>query len=147
MSVSDASLANLHPPRFAPGNQDALKHGAYSLAAVQPRAQEVADALRAHVPRFTERLEPLLNMTALHAARIERAEAWLAKHGDLDRKGRLQPVHARLSTWYAELRRCLTALGMDNTGTVTSAAAVDLAMELVRVAAVESEAEPEAADA
>lgn len=115
------------------GNTLAVKHGAHSLALVQPRAQEIADHLRPHVPRYTDRLEPLLNATALWMARIERAETWLAEHGDLDRKGRLQPVHARLSTWYSELRRCLSALGMDNTARLGPVAAIDLARELAQL--------------
>lgn len=126
---------NLRPQPAGEGNTLAVKHGAHSLALVQPRAQEIADHLRPHVPRYTERLEPLLNMTALWMARIERAEAWLAEHGDTDKKGRLQPIHARLSTWYSELRRCLAALGMDNTATLTGTGVRDMAMELARLAA------------
>lgn len=126
------NVATLEPP-FEPGNTAAVKHGAYSLAANQPRAQQIADELRPHVPSFTARLEPLLNMTALWMARLERSEAWLAEYGDVDSKGRLQPLHGKLSTWYAELRRCLVELGMTNTAVLRKMTLGDLAREIEQV--------------
>lgn len=122
--------ANLIPAQ--PGEMRALKHGAWSLALTSERSGELADYLASIVPADSTADEPAIVLLAQVLARIERANAWLEVHGDLDAKGNPRPVHRVLATWEAQARRLCADLGL----TPTSRARLGLDVARARGAAL-----------
>lgn len=60
--------------RATPGNDLAVRHGAYATLRLGPRAAEIADELRADVPLYRPADEVALLLLATTLARIEAAE-------------------------------------------------------------------------
>jgi hypothetical protein len=68
-----------------------LRHGAYALVHLSPRAAEIADALRPLVPAYSPSDEAALQNLAITTARVEAAERALAQ---VDAAAGDQPVTA-----------------------------------------------------
>jgi hypothetical protein len=61
-------------PPFEPGNQVALRHGAYAMLTLRPRATEIAERLTEMMgERFDPKYTAVIEAGALAAARVERA--------------------------------------------------------------------------
>jgi hypothetical protein len=60
---------------FLPGNDLAVKHGAYATVALGPRVDELAEDIRDLVPGYTPCDEVAVRLLCLALARQERAEA------------------------------------------------------------------------
>ena len=104
--VTPRDTSGLALGRAGAGNQRGVTHGCHSPMQMRPRAQEIADGLRPIVPGYQPHLE--------------RAEQWLDGKGYWTQAGKPRPPLVLLSTWQAEARRQLSALGMDNTAPRTT---------------------------
>lgn len=62
---------------FSPGNEVAVRHGAYAVVRLGHRAAEIADELRPLIPGYTSMDEPALRILAFVLARLEAASAAL----------------------------------------------------------------------
>ena len=90
MSEASDSLGNLRPP-FLPGNEIALRHGAYSLVRLRPRAEEIAHGLGDVVPAVALAEEPTIRLAALALAQVEAVGEYLDENGIIDEKGQPHP--------------------------------------------------------
>ena len=106
---------NLRPP-FERGNDAAVKHGATATLKLAPRAEEVADEIRALVPARSEADEPAVRLLALTLAQIEAAAAWVAERGIVDAKGQPAPVLKAMTTMINSAARLADRLGMTPAG-------------------------------
>lgn len=74
---------------FGPGNEVAVKHGAYSLKAVAPLAQAILTEVTAGAPSWLESVDAsALTAWAEAEARCDVLRVWTNEHGLLDEKGR-----------------------------------------------------------
>lgn len=73
----DRSRANLTP--VGPGNALAVRHGAYSLLRLAPRAEELASQLREVVPVASPADAAAVEALAVILAQVERASAVLGR--------------------------------------------------------------------
>jgi hypothetical protein len=106
----------------------AVRHGATASLRLTPRAEELADGLRAIVPCCSEADEPSICLLAGVLARIEAANEYLAEQGLFlpGGGGELQPLLRVLTGWENTAARLCDRLGL----TPTSRAA--LGLDLVR---------------
>lgn len=74
-------------PPFEAGNTAAVTHGAYSPRQYEPRAHELVEEMRGHLPWLTPAHRPALWAWAKEEARCEMVEQWLAARADLDNAG------------------------------------------------------------
>lgn len=81
------TLANIQTPDGKPvagaevGNTRSLRHGAYAVAVIQPRAQVIADALREDVPARSDSDDWAIVQLAHVLAQIEAFETEIARVG------------------------------------------------------------------
>ncbi len=106
-------------PPFEPGNQAAVRHGAYSSALrLAPRAAEIAACLHeAMGDAFEERDGPAIEAVALAGARIERAMTVLLADVDEDeepltREEAIGRLSADARSWLRVYLEGLTRLGL-----------------------------------
>jgi len=125
--VSDASVSNLRPP-FERGNEIALRHGAYSLIRLRPRAEEIAQGLDGIVPAVAPADEPTIRLAALALAQVEAVAEYLDENGIVDENGQAQPVVRHFGTMLNTAARLLDRLGC----TPTSRAALGLDLTRAR---------------
>jgi hypothetical protein len=118
------NAGNLIPA--APGNGRAVKHGAYALVRLEPRANEIADDLRELVPARRDSDEPTIRLLALALAQIEAASAYLGDVGILTSRGKPQPVLSFLTTMMNTASRLCHQLGL------TPVSRVSLGLDLAR---------------
>lgn len=77
---------------FQPGHDLSVRHGAYAVLQLRPRALELASEIRASLPVPADRYELAIQAAAAAAARYEKAMAALldaddaAEVGELDRR-------------------------------------------------------------
>jgi glutathione S-transferase len=109
-------------PPFEKGNDAALRHGAYALLKLTPRAEELAAALRELVPAYAPSLEPGLQAAGMVGAQCEAAGLALAEASPGDRLRLEQDFRAWLRLWL----RYLESFGM------TSLSQARLGLELVQ---------------
>ena len=114
-------------PPAEPGNQLAVKHGAYSLLQLKPRAAELADGLwdllagEVQIPR----MRPAVESAGMVGARFEAAMAALLEAGDAADLRRLdQDARGWARLWF----RCLGMLGL----TPESAVALGMQVEITK---------------
>src|SRR5262249_43406750 len=114
-----------------PGNRRALVHGVHAKVALGPRAEELAEAIRAVIPVYTGADEPMVRSAAMVAAQVETGNTWIAEHGWFDpESGEPYPLMRVLPTLHAELRRLLDALGCSPTSRAR------LGLDLIRSEAI-----------
>ncbi len=111
---------------FQPGNEVAVKHGAYaSPVRLAPRAEEIADAIRPLVPAWSVAFEPTLALFATSLVRMERATAALdGFEAQADERGvaplalygqgadELRRLRQDLRGWISTCARLADALGL-----------------------------------
>jgi len=98
-------------PPFEPGNEVSTTHGAFSLAKVEPRAEEIGEAIYAMHPHLDGVRDVLaVRRLAVVLARIERVDSWLAEQDDPvfenAARGKAHRVYERWERW----QRLATAL-------------------------------------
>jgi len=96
-------------PPAEPGNELAVKHGAYSTVALGDRVNELADELRPFVPTYRPGDEIALKAMCLVLCRLERAAAAIDATTD---PAELNSLRAHERGWANTLRRYLSDLGM-----------------------------------
>jgi hypothetical protein len=105
---------------FAPGNRDALRHGAYARLELSPKAAETAETLKALLPVYQESDEPLLQAFGYVLEQL-RAAAGALEQADghkerlrlsQDARGWTQAA-LRYADHFAMTPRARTALGLD----------------------------------
>lgn len=124
------SRANLQP--VGPGNDLAVKHGAYAKLKLAPRAAELADELREVVPVYSPADEPAIAALAMVLAQLELATLVLSNvqtcEIDRVREGRpetkrdsdeLRRLRADAVAWANAARRYLNDLGLTPTSRVS----------------------------
>lgn len=94
---------------FAEGNQVALKHGAYAVVQLQPRAREIATVLREMVPGWQPEFSLVVDRLAVIEARLERAEEALAERAYDEPAERIQND---LRLWLGLALRYYESLGL-----------------------------------
>jgi hypothetical protein len=103
-------------PPFERGNTAALRHGGWSVVALQDRAAEIADALRSEIPGGQHAGdEPVLALLALTLARIESATAWIEGRGTLvanKKTGEIWPLLKVIGSWENSALRLANELGL-----------------------------------
>jgi hypothetical protein len=97
------------------GNDLAVKHGAFAMLKLAPRAAEIADDLRAVVPAYSPADEPTVRLLALSLAQVEAATLYLAEHGFTDKRGKTQGVLRHLGTMMNTASRLCNALALTPT--------------------------------
>jgi hypothetical protein len=87
--VSGAARGYSWPP-FEEGNTAAVKHGAYAVLQLKPRAEEIAGRLReAMGETYEPRFEASVEAAALAAPRVEAAMGALLEEADQEKLSRL----------------------------------------------------------
>jgi hypothetical protein len=99
---------------FPRGHELSLKHGAYAMVALSPRAAEIAEELTALVPASSPIDAPIIRTLALTLARIERASAALEAADDAAGEGK-QRLAEDLRAWLGLSRRLFADLGLNPT--------------------------------
>jgi hypothetical protein len=123
-------------PPFEVGNTIAVTHGSYSSVVVGPRAQEIADELRAVVPVRSPADEPSIRLLAQTLAQVERATAALERLHEamgerplgpymVEDAAKLQRLREDTRGWINTARRLCGDLGL--TPTSRARLGVDLA--------------------
>lgn len=108
MSERPPAFEGQRPP-FEPGNEVAVKHGAYATVKLGPRVDELADAIRDDVPTYRPADEIMLQLLALCLARLEAArEAVDSATSPADVERLLRDMRA----WVGKCRQILNDLGM-----------------------------------
>ncbi len=105
---------------FEPGNELALRHGAYAVVALGPRVEELADQIRELVPAYSASDEITIRLLCLTLARLERSSD-VTGNVPIEELGRLRENERG---WTNTARRLLNDLGM----TPTSRAGLGLAL-------------------
>jgi hypothetical protein len=100
---------------FEKGNDVALVHGARSVVALEPRANEIADEIRELVPAVSPSDEPSIRLLALALAQVEAATIWLAEEGIVDERGQPRGLLRHLGTMLNTAARIADRLGMTPT--------------------------------
>lgn len=118
--------ANLVP--FERGNGAAVRHGAFAVLRLAPRAEEIADEIRGLVPAGSDADEPAVRLLALALAQVEAATLYLAEHGIVDSRGKPQGILKHLGTMTNTAARLCDRLGL----TPTSRAALGLDLTRAR---------------
>ena len=108
-----------------PGNQLALKHGAYSVLRLAPRAREIRDELEELLPLRSPADAPTVDLLAMTLAQLERAFIHLGAiqidEAEAIRDGRkidratastLQRLQADARGWVGRAERLLDDLGL-----------------------------------
>lgn len=112
-------------PPFDQGNQLATKAGDRALLKLRPRAAELAEVIKAHVPAWHDAYRPTLEAAALVAAQAEAAFAGLTDAADPSDVRWLDERAARWSKLYLQH---LSALGL------TPAALAKRGLDMTRAA-------------
>lgn len=118
--------ANLVP--FGRGNGAAVRHGAFAVLRLAPRAEEIADEVRGLVPAGSPADEPALRLLALSLAQVEAATLYLAENGVVDSRGKPQGILKHLGTMTNTAARLCDRLGL----TPTSRASLGLDLTRAR---------------
>jgi hypothetical protein len=103
---------------FQSGNQLPVKHGAYAMVQLAPRAAEIAAELSEVVPAASPADTPTIRLLALTLARIERIETWLAEqplHDFRNEQGEMQPALKQLAGWVNTAARLCDRLALTPT--------------------------------
>lgn len=98
-------------PPFEPGNQAAVRHGAYATVALGPRVTELAEALREAVPAYSPSDEVAVRLLALTLARLEASSTAIEGATPTDMARLRQDERG----WTNTARRLLGDLGMTPT--------------------------------
>ncbi|HXN61400.1 MAG TPA: hypothetical protein VN886_13200 [Acidimicrobiales bacterium] len=120
-------------PTATPGNTIAMRHGAWSPRRIDPRAQELVDAIAPGVTWWQPCDWPAVWAWARIEARVELLTEWLAdKGGDLDADDTVRPAADLLTRLTVQAANMRARLGLDplsraRLGRDTAAASVDLA--------------------
>lgn len=120
--AADAVNANLRPAQ--PGNDLALRHGAYAVIHLHGRAAQIAQQIEAVVSIASEADRPLIEVLSMTLAQLERAHAVLAaeqrteleqlqagKRPTKAHRQNLQRLSADARGWANSARRMLEDLG------------------------------------
>jgi hypothetical protein len=113
-----------------PGNELAVKHGAFSARLLVERTERIAGELRRILPAGGDCDEPSVRLLAFALSRIEATHEWLdaQPHGLFrDAKGTPQPILDRLSTWERQAARLCDRLGL------TSAGRLELGVDIAQI--------------
>ena len=120
---SRKNLRKTPPPPAPPGNKRALRHGARAKPEALPGlAQARQDLYRALAERVPVRAddggahpadEPTIEQAAIALARVRSIDAWLARHGVIDREGNVRPAVAALEKTQATAADLLDKLGLN----------------------------------
>jgi hypothetical protein len=92
------------------GNKRAMKHGAYSLPALEPQAREIEKLIWSSMPWLEQSDALMVRKAALAVAREAAAQGDLDRHGYTTGRGQLRPMVKVISSFSAEARRHLEAL-------------------------------------
>lgn len=123
-------------PPAEPGNELAVTHGATAVLKLAPRADEIAEWIRAITPAGGEPDEPTVRLLAGILARIEAANAWLSENTIFaDGQGNARPILKQLSTWENTAGRLCEKLGL------TPLSRAELGLDLARMHLTVVEAE------
>lgn len=129
-------------PPFEPGNEVALRHGAYSPRKVEPLANELVERVVAQAQAAESPTPWLRDVTYAPAvwawaraeARVQLLEEWLMSRGSVgvDAEGEVQGAAKLLTRYEASAARARQALGLDplsraRLGKDVAAAEVDMA--------------------
>lgn len=123
---SERGHANLVPA--ARGDTRALRHGAYSLLRLKPRAEEIAVRLREVAPLYRAEFEPMVETAAMVGAQVERGMAALT---EATKPSELRRLDQDVRGWARLWVYCLSVLGL----TPASAARLGLELEQAKGAA------------
>lgn len=126
-------------PPFEPGNEVAVRHGAYSPRRVDPLAQQILTAVEGTVTWWT----PADRAQVWRWARLEARCQLLVEHldelgGDLDADGNERPAAALLTRLEQQASNLASKLGLDplsraRLGRDVAAAQVDVATLMARL--------------
>lgn len=106
---------------FIGGNEFALKHGAYAVLRLQPRAKQLRDDLAALVPFGGESDAPILDLAGIVLAQVERAGIVLAVEqaeqatSGAQQVDRLERLSKDCRAWIGTAGRLLDQLGLSPT--------------------------------
>jgi hypothetical protein len=106
--VADEVQSWQRPP-FEPGNDAALKHGAYATVQLGERVDVLADSIRDLVPSYRAADEIAVRMLCLALARLERSAGAIDSTTDPTELGRLRSDERG---WANTVRRYLNDLGL-----------------------------------
>ncbi len=97
-------------PPFGPGNSVGVRHGAYAVLQLRPRALELADEIRVALgPTYSTRFELAIAASAAAAAQYEKAMVALL---DADDPTDLKHLDERAARWAKLLFSALGQLGL-----------------------------------
>lgn len=102
-------------PPFEPGNQVAVRHGAFSKLRLEPRAAELVDEIRDLVPARSDADDPTIGLLALTFAQVEAATLYVAEHGIVDERGEARSILRHLGTMINTAGRLCDRLGLTPT--------------------------------
>lgn len=123
------------PPPAPAGNLRAGTHLAFSARFVIPDADELVEVLYREVPHLRDEDYLAVRDFAISQVRVWRLEAWLAKNGDFDGRGRPRPALELQRRWLDRTERARGRLGLDPVGRATLN--VDQSLVLARVRELE----------
>jgi hypothetical protein len=104
-------------PPFQPGHELSIRHGAYALLKLRPRAAELADAIRQLVPGYVPAHEPAVQAAAMTGARLEKAMAALEDAGETELNALDGHARGWMRLWLSALDKLgLTPLAMSKLG-------------------------------
>lgn len=115
------------PPPAPVGNLRAATHRCFSARFLIPDADELVEILYSEVPHLRDEDYLAVRDYAICEARVWRLEAWLAKNGDFDSRGRPRPALELQRRWLERAERARGRLGLDP----VSRAALNLDQSLV----------------
>jgi hypothetical protein len=105
--AAHAGSENLLPPA-APGNDRAVRHGAYSQARRAPLEVQHRERLRGEFPSAPD---DVVNVMARRLAMGDLYAAWLADHGPVRGRGDVAPAARELRLLLSDHERAYAALG------------------------------------
>jgi hypothetical protein len=118
---------------FQPGNQVALRHGAYCARLIDPMADELIAQIRPTVTWWQPCDEPTIRSWGRAEASIERVSSWLAERGgEIDDDGEVRAAANLLIRLESRAESLRSKLGLDplsraRLGKDVSSARLDLA--------------------
>ena len=103
-------------PTATPGNEIALKHGAYSAARVDPVAAELVETAKSAVAYLAApEFEAALQAWGRAEARARLLAGWISENGLLDAKGKPRHAATFLVTCERQAAEARARLGLDPT--------------------------------
>jgi DNA-binding SARP family transcriptional activator len=114
-------------PPLRPGNEVSVRHGAYAVLRLQPRAEEVRDEIAGLVPFASDADGAILDLLSITLAQVERAGIVLAYEQSQSARSvengeepspRLDRLAADTRAWVNTAAKLLDQLGMSPTARV-----------------------------